>query len=276
MVRGIVAGMSYPFRGLGLLRRSPRLWTFLILPIFVNILVGGLLYLGLLLPAWSGLDGAALWLDQWASGWITQLPAWMGILESLILGIAWVVKILLTLGLLLLTGFLLLQFGTLIGSPWYGRLSEEVERSRLGYATVIDVGIVRDLGRAILFEVKKLLLWGAIALLLLLLGFIPGVGPLAISLGWFSLTALITCLDFLDGPSERRRYQFRRKLALIFQTFPASASFSVVCCFLITIPFLNLLTIPLCVVAGTLFWCDRLAPRLEPTPLHPEPLPLNE
>ncbi|MEA5417679.1 EI24 domain-containing protein [Spirulina sp. CCNP1310] len=276
MVHGIVAGMSYPLRGLGLLRRSPRLWTFLILPIFVNIIVGALIYVGLLLPAWSGLDGAALWLDQWASGWIAQLPAWMGLLENLILGVAWLVKILLTLALFLLTGFLLLQFGTLIGSPWYGQLSEAVERSRLGYATVIDVGIVRDLGRAILFELKKLLLWGAIALILLLLSFVPGIGPLVISLGWFSLTALITGLDFLDGPSERRRYRFRRKLALIFQALPASASFSVVCCLLITIPFLNLLTIPLCVVAGTMFWCDRLAPRLEPTPPSTEPLPLNE
>lgn len=276
MVHGLVTGLSYPLRGLGLLRRSPRLWTFLILPIFVNIVVGALIYVGLLLPAWSGLDGAALWLDQWVSGWIAQLPAWMGVLEGFILGVAWVVKILLTLALLLLTGFLLLQFGTLIGSPWYGQLSEAVERSRLGYATVIEVGIVRDLGRAILFELKKLLLWGAIAFLLLLLGFTPGVGPLIISVGWFSLTALITCLDFLDGPSERRRYKFRRKLTLIFQALPASASFSVVCCFLITIPFLNLLTIPLCVVSGTLFWCDRLAPCLEPTPPNPQTLPINE
>jgi CysZ protein len=39
---------------------------------------------------------------------------------------------------------------------------------------------------------------------------------------------------------------------------PASIGFSLVCLALIGIPFLNLLAIPLCVTAGTLFFCDRI------------------
>lgn len=266
MIRGLVAGTTYPLRALRLLMRSPRLLQFFAIPVLVNIVVGIALYAGLLLPAWSGLDWAAMELNQQVDVWTANLPAWLGVIDWILVGLAGVVKAVLTVALLLLTGFLLLQFGTLIGAPWYGRLSEEIERSRLGSATVIDVGIVRDIGRALLFEVKKLALWGSCAIALLLLSWIPGLGGVVITVGWFSLTALITCLDFLDGPSERRRFRFRHKLRLVLRTFPASGSFSLLCCLLISVPLVNLLTIPLCVASGTLFWCDRIAPSLPPSP----------
>jgi CysZ protein len=170
------------------------------------------------------------------------------------------------LGLLILTGFVLTQFGVLLGSPWYGQLSEQLENIRTGKTETIAVGFSKELARAILYELKKLVLIGGGGLFLLLFNFLPGIGTLGTTIGWLVLTAAIVCLDFLDAPLERRRLSFRSKLGIVFRSLPASGSFSLVCLGLISIPLLNLFTIPLCVASGTLFVCDRILPRLSGVP----------
>jgi CysZ protein len=108
---------------------------------------------------------------------------------------------------------------------------------------------------------------------LLLVSLMPGIGTIIASVGGISLAALIVCLDFLDAPLERRRLSFREKLNLVFKSLPGSASFSLVCLGLVSIPLLNLLTIPLCVASGTLFFCDRIYPKLA---LPPSPINSNQ
>ncbi|NJL01863.1 MAG: hypothetical protein HC838_00680 [Spirulinaceae cyanobacterium RM2_2_10] len=272
MLAGFLTGATYPFRAVNALRRSPRLLQYLLVPIAINIVIAIALYFGLLLPGWQAIAGLMLSLDRWLDGLIADLPQWLSVLDYAITALGWLLRVVLVVILSLAVGFIFLQFGTLLGSPWYGQLSEQVERYRLGTAEVVEVGLLQDLGRAVLFELKKLLLWGAIALPLLFLNLIPGVGALVISGGWIALTALIACLDFLDGPAERRRFPFRRKLKIVLRSLPASASFSVTCWLLISIPLLNLVTIPICVAAGTLFWCDRVLPVItQAASTSPEP-----
>jgi len=62
--------------------------------------------------------------------------------------------------------------------------------------------------------------------------------------GWQSVQALT-------------RLSFREKLKTVYRYFPASGSFSLLCLGLISVPLLNLFTIPLCIMAATLFICDR-------------------
>jgi CysZ protein len=40
---------------------------------------------------------------------------------------------------------------------------------------------------------------------------------------------------------------------------PATAGFGLVCLGLVSIPFFNLFAVPLCITAGTLFYCDQSA-----------------
>lgn len=262
MVCGLIAGASYPFRVLGAFGKSPRLLKFLIIPIVANLVIGIALYFGLLFPAWHWLGEWIIRFSNQLDSLIENLPYWLSFLEYFIDGLGWLVRVLMVVGLFLVTGFIFLQFGVLLGAPWYGQLSEQMEKFRLGRVEIVEVNIIQDIGRAILFEVKKLALWFAIALPLLILGFTPGIGTAIASIGGIALTATIACLDFLDGPSERRRFSFRKKLGILFKTFPASASFSLVCLILIGVPLLNLVTIPICVASGTLFWCDRVLPKL--------------
>jgi CysZ protein len=266
---GLLAGATYPLRSLAVFRRTPRLWGYVAIPILVNFVVGVVLYGGLLFFGWDSVEGLITNLSNWLDRLIAQLPAWLGLLKYLIIGIGFLLHFLLVVGLLLIIGFVLVQFGVLLGAPWYGQLSEQLEEIRTGQLHTVELGIVRDISRALLFELKKLVLVVGVGFPLLLLNLAPGIGTLAASVGGVTLAATIVCLDFLDAPLERRRLPFREKLGIVFQSLPASASFSVVCLGLVSVPLLNLLTIPLCVASGTLFFCDRIYPKLPKPPSLP-------
>ena len=257
---GLLTGATYPFRVLAVFRRTPRLWGYVAIPILVNCIAGVVLYTGLLFFGWDSVAYLMGSLTHWVDSLITNLPRWLGILDYLIIGVGWLLRLLLVVGLLLLTGFVLVQFGVLLGAPWYGQLSEQLEELRTGQLHIVEVGIVRDIGRAILFELKKLVLVVGVGIVLLLLNLVPGIGTLAATVGGFALATIVVCLDFMDAPLERRRLRFREKLRVVFRSLPASASFSWVCLALVSVPLLNLLTIPLCVASGTLFFCDQVLP----------------
>jgi CysZ protein len=123
------------------------------------------------------------------------------------------------------------------------------------------VGFVQDVLRALQFELKKLVLLITVGIACLVLNALPGLGSAIASIGGVTLAATLVCLDFLDAPLERRRLKFSRKLGLIYSNMPATASFGLTSLFLVSIPLLNLLTVPLCVASGTLFFCDRLWPK---------------
>ncbi len=266
---GLLAGATYPLRSLAVFRRTPRLWGYVAIPMLVNFVVGVALYGGLLFFGWDSVEGLITNLSNWLETLIAQLPAWLGLLKYLIIGIGFLLHFLLVVGLLLIIGFVLVQFGVLLGAPWYGQLSEQLEEIRTGQLHTVELGIVRDISRALLFELKKLVLIVGVGFPLLLLNLTPGIGTLAASVGGITLAATIVCLDFLDAPLERRRLPFREKLRIVFGSFPASASFSLVCLGLVSVPLLNLLTIPLCVASGTLFFCDRIYPKLPEPPSVP-------
>jgi len=263
---GLIRGATYPFRVLAVFRHTPRLWRYIAVPILVNLVVGIIFYAGLLFFGWETVEVLILRLSNWLDSLIVNLPTWLSFLKFTIVGLGFFLHFLLVSVLFLITGFVFVQFGVLLGMPWYGQLSEQLEKLRIGELPKVEVNIVQEVSRALLFEVKKLLLIVSVGIGLLFLNFIPGIGTLTASIAGIGLAALIVCLDFLDAPLERRRLGFREKLGIIFQSLPASASFSLVCLGLVSIPLLNLLTIPLCVASGTLFFCDNMYPKITSTP----------
>jgi len=237
-------GATYPFRAIGYLSRNPRLWGYVAVPILVNLVVAALLYVGLVVGGFAAID-------QFVAD------------TSLGNALEWLLRVVLIVGLLLLTGFLLVRFGVVLGSPWYGKLSEQIEVEQLGSAPpahpLSPLGIARDLWRALMFELKKLLLFLLLGGLLLLANFIPVAGQIIGLVGWVLLGTWIACLDFFDGPQERRGLSFRSKLANVRRALPGSLGFGLVAFGLVSIPLVNLISIPICVAAGTLFFCDYVS-----------------
>ena len=152
---GLLAGATYPFRVLAVFRRTPHLWRYVAIPILVNLVVGILLYAGLLFFGWETVESLILRLSNWLDSLIINLPTWLSLLKFTIVGLGFLLHFLLVVVLLLLTGFVFVQFGVLIGAPWYGQLSEQLEKLRFGELQIIEVNIVQEISRVLLFEVKK-------------------------------------------------------------------------------------------------------------------------
>ena len=257
---GLLTGASYPFRILIFFKQNSSLWSYIIIPLILNLILGIFFYLQLL--RWEAEVFQILTLKgmTWLNQIVLNLPYWLQNLDIIFIFLIEFFKLLLGLILLVLTGFILAQIGFLLGMPWYSKLSEKIESIKLGKITIIEVDFLTEIKRALLYELKKIILLVFIGLPLFLCNFLPGFGTLVATIGGLSLTAILTCLDFWDQPLERRRLRFRDKLGLIAKSFPSSAGFGYMCLLLISIPLLNLVTIPLCVAAGTLFVCDRLLP----------------
>lgn len=260
---GTVAGATYPLRALILFIRHPKLLGYIIVPIIFNLIIAIALYGGLLFFGLEFISELQVDLSTRLSQIIADLPAWLSILNYGVSGLIFLLQFFLTIVLLVATGFILTQFGVLLGAPWYGQLSEKLEKIRTGNVEIIEVSLAKDLARAILYELKKIVLMITIGIPLSILNLFPGIGTLIVTVGWFTLTTTIIGLDFIDSPLERRRLQFRKKLTIVIRSLPASASFALVCFFLISIPLVNLFTIPLCVASGTLFVCDRVLPTFQ-------------
>ncbi|MGB5595168.1 MAG: EI24 domain-containing protein [Crocosphaera sp.] len=253
---GFLSGMSYPFRLLGLFKSNPGLLSYIIVPIIVNIILGFFLYIGLFFFGWEVTQFLTDTLIQRLDSLLVNLPSWLNSLDYLVIALGWIIRIILSILLLVITGFILVQFGVILAAPWYGKLSEKIEKTRTNKLEIIEVGLIRDIWRAILFEIKKIVLILGCGFFLFFLNFLPIIGTIISTMGGITVTGTIICLDFFDSALERRRLKFRQKLSLVFKTFPASAGFSLICLLLISVPFINLVTIPFCVGSGTLFVCD--------------------
>lgn len=257
---GFLAGVSYPFKAIKVIAENRRLWQYLIIPVLINLIIGIATYIWLLKPSLNSFDILTNNLLLSVEQALNNLPEWLAWLFYLTAFFTSFIKVTLLILLFVLIGFIITQFGGILGSPWYGKLSEQIEIISKGKLEIIEIHIFHDLWRAILFEFKKLMLIIFIGLPLLLVNFLPAFGGIIATIGWISLTTTIVCLDFFDAPLERRRLKFRKKLKFVWQNIPATAGFGLICLALVTIPFLNLIVIPLCVSAGTLFVCDRAVP----------------
>ena len=250
---GLFVGLKYPLQALRMWQKHKALRSYVVVPLVINSLLGiGLYSVGL----WWGFKLIRDWTVQ-LTNWVG--PAWLDVVIQVL---SPVIQGGLLLVLLVVLGVILLQFGCILGSPFYGQLSEQLEILRTGSSDTLDSigkgGILGDIWRAILFELKKLVLLLGVGGILLLVNFVPVAGTIAATVGSLSLAVLLLCLDMFDAPLERRRLRFRQKVGLILRCFPASASFGLICLGLVSVPLMNLLAIPLCVSAGTLFFCDRM------------------
>lgn len=253
---GFFSGISYPLRAIKLIFSHKKLWQYLVIPILINLIIGITTYILLLRPSLDIFNNFSQNLLLDVENSINNLADYLSFLFYLTAFFVACLQVILLILLLIIVGFIITQFGSILGAPWYGKLSEQIEIIKTGKLEIIEINILHDLWRAILFEFKKIGLIIVVGIPLLLLNFIPGFGNLIATIGGITLTAVIVCLDFFDASLERRRLKFRQKLQFVAKGLPTTAGFGLVCLALVSIPLLNLISVPLCVSAGTLLVCD--------------------
>ncbi len=240
------AGARYLLTGLRLLRHRQTL-PFVIGPILINVL---LFYFGL---SWLS-DSFGAWLD----GMMAAIPEWL----SFIRNILWVLFIAL---LLIAVAYSFTFVATLIGAPFYGLLSEQVQLILSGSAHDSELSfkrLVAIAGRSVLREIQKMLhylRWVIPLLLLSLLSLI--IAPLAplMPFIWFGFGAWMLAIEYVDYAYDNNERSFSEVRAGLAAQRGTALGFGSITTLASMVPLLNIIVVPAAVCGGTALYCEKLA-----------------
>lgn len=233
------SGLGYLAEGFRLIRQ-PGLRLFVIVPLVLNVLLFGLLFYWLADLFQSLIQTAMGWLPDWA--WLQSLDWLFWILYGAVIL------------LMLAYGFVILA--NLIGSPFYGYLSERTEHYLTG-ATADNGGgwlqILADVPRALWREVQKIVYYLPRALGLFLLGLIPVVNLLAAIL-WLMFNGWMMAVQYVDYPADNHRVSFGGLKQALRQRRMSALGFGLPVALAAMVPVLNLLVVPAAVCGATAYW----------------------
>ncbi len=254
----LLSGFRAPLSGAPFLWRHPGLWPWALAPFLVNLGLFALFF-------WLGY-GPFRRLLQWALG---QFAGWWWA------ALVYLLLALVLLLLLIMTVYAFSLVGSILAAPFLEQLTMGVER-RLAPGGLPSepfrlTGIPREILRVAGQAVKRLALFLALQIALLLINLLPVMGPaLYAALAWL-VTAFFLALEFMDYPLDRRKLTLTAKLAYIWRLGPAWLGFGAGVMVLGLIPVLNIALLPLAAVGATrLFLQSPLGPPPHARPPGPK------
>jgi CysZ protein len=235
-------GAHYLIRGAGLLKHK-SLRLFVLIPLLVNILI------------FSSLIGYTLsYLSGLMESWMGLIPEWLGFIQ-------WILWPLIGISLSLITGYAFTAVALLIASPFNALLAEKAEELITGKPVDSLEGLTAALlalPRGILRELYKLLYYLPMAILVLILSFIPGLNAVAPFL-WLLLGAWMMSIQFLDYPMDNHQLTFADVKEAARYRRLSTLGFGGAVAVCAGIPVVNFFVIPAAVVGATIMWCEELA-----------------
>lgn len=246
MLSNYLTGLSYPFRGLSLIRRR-GIRPLVVLPLLLNTVV----FAGAIALAAFYLETA---LDALLPGWLDWLR-WL----------LWPMFLVAVLGVVFLTFTLL---ANLVGAPFNGPLAARVE-AHLSRAPAPDSGLSwqREAVTAVVNELRKLVYVIVRGLPLLLLFLIPGLQLFA-PLAWLVFGAWMLALEYADAPMGNHGLGFTEARECMGRQLPLALGFGSGMLVLTLVPVLNFVAMPAGVAGATAMWVERLGntsrPRARP------------
>lgn len=225
-------------RGLELVLRSPRLLLLGLVP----ALIAGILYavaLVTLIVFIGDLSrSATFFADDWATGWRDLIRVLAGIA---IIGLGGL------LGVLTFTAVTLL-----IGDPFYEKISVLVEDRFGGVPNEVETSLIRSLARSLVDSLRLIGLSIALAIPLLLLGFLPVVGQTVVPVLGAAVGGWLLAVELTGVPFQRRGRRLRHRREALRGNRPLALGFgaAVFICFLI--PLGAILLMPAAVAGATL------------------------
>ena len=230
--------MQYLLQGLKLILK-PKLRRFIYVPILINLLV--------FICIWSGSMHYCHLLINWINSY---LPNWLHWLDWLL----WLIYFILS---LLITAYTFTWLANLIAAPFYGLLSEAIQKHLQGKelpASNWRMAIPEALA-AIKREWQKLKYYLPRALGLLLLTLIPGINIIS-SILWFGFGAWMQSLQYMDYPMDNNRHSLVELKKLLHANKLFSFSFGGTVMLLTMLPFINILVLPAAVAGATVKYCQ--------------------
>ena len=228
---GFAHGVRAVPAALGILRRRPGILLWLIPPFAITLLLDVLVFWFAF--GWAR-DRIAAWLPQGDySGWIvTGLQAFAAI------------------GLLFVLGWTFAWVFLLLSNPFQDYISAAVEQDRGKYVPE-PTGIRGFLKSTTLSAVQSLILL-VLTLPVLVVGFVPLVGPVIV----FLWSAFVMGFSFFTIPAGRSARRLSDRIALARSHPKGMIGLGAVVAVAALVPFLNVLFLPVFIVAGTLLYLE--------------------
>ena len=234
-MKNFLIGFVYPWRGLGILLQ-PRLRALIWWPVVINVVLFSIAFYFLVVQV---------------SQWLSNLPGWMAWMEWLL----WPLFMLIALAATL---FSFAQIANLIAAPFNARLCQTLMRMRPDdpLTQAAEKQTWRNDFRLIGHEILKLAFYLAWFLPLLALSFVPFIGFLAqVALLYFGM--YWSAAEYLDYPLSESGISLRQLRARIKQQQTLTLGFGAGQLLLSLTPVLNLVSVPVGVVAATRLCQER-------------------
>lgn len=152
----------------------------------------------------------------------------------------------------------------LIAAPFNGFLAAKVEALETGQAPDSGMSLAAEIWQSIAQEIRKtcfFLLW---AIPILLTGFVPLLNLLTPFL-WFAYSAYSAYLQYMDYPMANNGIFFTQQRPILRRRLSDIIGFGGIASFLLMIPLINLVAMPVSVIAATLHWVRHVRLNLPQT-----------
>lgn len=238
MLADLLGGARYLLTGLRLLWR-PRVRIFMLVPLAISAVV----FTGGIWLAWHWIGGLTEQMMQ-------HIPQWMAWLRYLV----WPLFALLAL-VFVFFGFNLVA--NLAGAPFNGWLAEAVEMHLTGSTQTPPMTwqqLPAEIGAILRGELRKLLYIALWSIPLLLLLFIPVLGPAL----WFLWGAWTFACNYADYPMGNHGMKFPEQRRLLAGRRALAMGFGIASLLLTLVPLLNFFAMPASVAGMTALYLTEL------------------
>ena len=269
LVSDVIQGATAPIRGFRYLMANPSLKRLAVVPLAINAVI-----FAIAIVVFVQSFGAILGL---ATG-VLAVGAGAGLVHALLMALSWVATAIIAVLLVVLfaaaTFFGFTLVGGLIAAPFNEVLSQRTEALRLAELGLAPPpsdavtgmrAIAREASYAFAGELRRTGFYLLVMLGLALLNVLPVVGTVAFSVLGTLASCYFLAWDHTDLAMSRRRLRFADKRRTLGEHRFAALGFGATVLGITAVPFLNLLMLPVQVVAGTLLFLEWTAPAAEPT-----------
>ena len=215
----------------GILRRRPAVLMWLIPPFVITLLLDVLVF-------WFAFG----WMKDRIAGW---LPHWAQV-GWMVTGLQTVAAI----GLLLVLGWTFAWVFLLLSSPFQDYISAAVEKDRGKF--VPDPAGFRGFLKSIALSVLQSVILLVLTVPVMILGIVPVIGPVLV----FSWSAFVMGFSFFTIPAGRTARRLSDRVALARNHPKGMIGLGAIVAVAAFVPFLNVVFLPVFVIAGTLLYLE--------------------
>lgn len=189
------------------------------------------------------------YLIQQTTAYIDQLPSWLSFLSDFLL-------ILSAISFFLVFLSMFTVIFNLVAAPFNGLLAEKSQRI-LYQESIPNLSMMTIAFRSIKRQGQFLLYFLPRFLAMCILFFIPILHPIYPFL-WFAFNAWMLSVQYQDFVMDNNLVGFNEMKQKIHQNKMTTLGFGTIINFMSFMPFLNLLTMPIAVIGGVIFYCERM------------------